>query len=121
MRHAADDEVWLEYRRAKREWILLWLAWVPVGAVVAAIFGMNSLVMGLFVVVYVSRFLWVQRIWQRFLCPRCEKPFISGRGWSGVHDLFPDRACKHCGFPEYGPLPPVSLADLQSLPRSDGD
>ena len=115
----AHDEVWHDYRRAKKEWTLLWLGWLPLGATVAGIFGFGSIVMGLFVAVYVSRFLWVNRVWQKFPCPRCEEPFISGRGWSGVHDLFPDRTCKHCGFPEYSPLPPASLADLETLPRSE--
>ena len=100
-----DRVEWGFYARVKREATILYLAGFPVIAPVVLIFG-QSWVTYLFAGAYLSRYAWAWRHWKRWPCPRCHLPFISGRGWSGFHDLFPDRRCKHCGLPEYIPFLP---------------
>jgi hypothetical protein len=87
---------WREYRRLRRNLVLVWLGYVPVVGVLAEVgfwlfgsFVPGFICAGAYCLVFIFSF--VQ--WGQFSCPRCGESFAS-RGF--VH-LGPfARKCMHC-------------------------
>ena len=94
-------EAWKTYRRYRRAFWLVWICYVPVIGLIAAV---SQWLFHSFVPAMVAAsgwmllFLVVGVRYQTFRCPRCGEPF-SGKWWYNMS--FMARKCVRCGLPKF--------------------
>jgi hypothetical protein len=98
---AGYAEDWKEYKRLRKQWVLVILGYVPVvgtfGYVSIKLFHTST---PAFVLAFFWMALFVLTGWrvQLWRCPRCGKWF-SAKWW--YNKGFLARRCVHCGLPKY--------------------
>jgi hypothetical protein len=95
------SEGWSEYRKYRRELLIVWLGGVPVvGAIAeASLWLFHTLVPAQVAgVAWMLLFLFAGVRCQTFCCPRCGEGF-SAKGW--YNKSFLARECVHCGLPKF--------------------
>src|ERR1700687_1930262 len=98
-----NQKEWEKYKRLRRNFLLVWLFYIPVflAAVLTSvmIFGKGSdLVMLTTAVVafaWIGLFLLLARRLRQWNCPRCRRPFHSW--WKGIFTS----NCANCGLAKY--------------------
>lgn len=97
----AYTEGWNEYRRYRRDLLLVFAGWIPFGACVAEL--SNSLLHSYtpaFIAAfgYMLLFVSIGIRYQLFRCPRCGEWFAG----TWLYSLsFLARRCVHCGLPKF--------------------
>lgn len=96
-----NETFWIEARKRKRIYILIWLGWIPF-----ALFTISFLVyvaglqpgvfLGLIVMLsWYSLWMWSARQFRKLECPSCHK-----LAFENTSIVFTKMKCKNCGFSE---------------------
>ena len=94
-------EGWKEYRRFRRDLLVVWLGGFLAAGAIAASFDwlFRTLLPGeIAAVAWMILFLIAGIRYQTFSCPRCGETF-SAAGWYQLSFLA--RRCQHCGLPKF--------------------
>jgi len=92
---------WEHYKRLRNEWILVFVSYVPVCALVGVL---SEKLFHTFTPAFVVAFLWMALFavtgirLQLWPCPRC-RDWFSGKWW--YNKGFLARRCVHCGLRKY--------------------
>lgn len=94
-------EAWNEYRRYRRDLLLVWVGYIPVVGAIAAISGrlFHTFIPAMIAVAaWMLLFIFAGVRYQTFRCPRCGEWF-AGDWWYSLSFLA--RKCVHCGLPKF--------------------